>query len=202
MKSAFATLVELADDLTEPTRTPVRIDNGWTKSRNKAKPTLHWVMNSGLLAQLYEAATEPVVNPEGFGSTNKPESKPPVEIPALCAYNEIVIAARRWVLSLKMAPRETPESNIRALIGIASKFDIDTLEALLLEVRQWHRQASVFTGTTSRPFQPRITCPICDSRYSIWINVEKEIAFCKECSTDWVGGEIGDLATLVNKLAA
>lgn len=203
MKTVFDKLQELADELTEPATRPVRIEEGWTAARNRKKHTIQWVTVPGLLAQLYEAATDPIKVPDGFGSTNKPESRPPVELPALSAYNDIVAAVGRWVVSIRAVPRETVESNVRLLVGLAGRFDLDTLEALYQEMRTWHRWASVFTGTVTRPRQLPFSCPSCEEKWAVWVNVEKMLAFCKECSADWVGeAEITDLGALMQKLAA
>jgi hypothetical protein len=198
VKALFDQLLEIADELTEPSIRTVSIPGGWTKSRNKAKPTIHRVTVPGLLAQLYEEAVDPRTAAERLGGGHqKQKSRPPVQIEALSAYDAICAAAIRWMRSVRLETRETVESNIRALVGMSTRLDLDTIEALHGEARQWHRRASVLTGTISPPFQPRVTCPVCETRWSIWVNAEKVLAYCKQCGSDWVGEEIGGLADLV-----
>lgn len=204
MSAAFDKLQELADELTQSSSRPVRIEEGWTSSRNRKKPTIQWVTVPGLLTQLYEAATEPAYRAGGGSDpTNPPESKPPIELAAWSAYDDIVTAVNFWVLSIKATLRETVEGNIRLLLGLASRFDLDTLEALYQEMRTWHRWASVFTGTVARPRRLPFACPSCEQRWTVWVNVEKMLAFCKGCSADWVGdAEVTELGSLMQTAAA
>lgn len=203
MKDLFDQLIMTADDLTEPTSRMVSVPDGWTKSRNRAKPTMHRVTTPSLLAQLYDAVIDPPTLKENIGAGRKPHSKPPLAVEAFSAYTVICQGALRWVKSIRLAPRDNVESNIRALVGAAPRFDLDTMEALHDELRQWHSRASVLTGSVNPPFQPRMTCPMCETRWSIWVNGERELAFCKECRCDWQGtAELMDLVRLATKVEA
>ena len=196
-------VIEVADELTESREHIETLDGGWTKSRNRKPPVRRVIRLPGLIQQLHEAALDPSAGLMEGSAGNKPKSRPPVALEALSAYNDIERGSVRWVRSVRLAVRPRPESNIRALVGIVYKLDLDTLEALYGELRQWHRWAAVMTGWDKRPFQPRIECPYdeCGAKCSIWINIERRLAMCKQCEAYWEGDQIGDLAELVRSVA-
>ncbi len=191
-----AEIAELADELCDPRQHVEMVPGGWTKSRNKAKPTRHVVVLPGLIQQLYDAALDPAAAlMEGAGG--KPKSRPPFAVEIFSTYDDIVKGAMRWVHAVRAEPRDTVQSNIRARVGLVHKLDIDTAEALFLELRTWRRWCATMTGWDRPPFRPRICCPECESKGSIWINGDKMLAYCKECQAHWEGDQIGDLAELV-----
>lgn len=193
---------DLADELCDPHQHTELISAGWTKSRNKAKPIRHTVVLPGLIQQLYETALDPSAALLEGGTHAKQKSRPPLAVEALSAHQDICSGAERWVSSIRIPLRKTVESNIRALVGVVPKFDLDTLEALLGEMRQWRRWAALMTGWDKPPLRSRIPCPECESRNAIWINLDRMLAVCRECQAYWEGEQIADLATLVGAVAA
>jgi hypothetical protein len=192
-------LLDVADELTEPHIHVERLPF-WDDNRNR-KYREHRTTQPGLLAQLYEAAVEPVKVVDEAGGKGKPKSRPPLAIEAYSRYNDICVGALRWVTSVNVKPRETAESNIRALIGIASRFDLDTLEALLYEMKAWRRWAAVMTGWQTRVFRPRIACPYCDTSGSIFVNGTEQLAYCNECQMYWEGEDLVEMAERVRVAA-
>jgi hypothetical protein len=198
-QKAFYLLLDTADELTEPHAHTERIPY-WDDNRNK-KFREHRTTQPGLLAQLYEAAVDPVVVVQEGGGRAKPKSKPPLALEALSRYDDVCAGALRWVRSIRLTPRDTVQSNIRGLVGEATRFDLDTLEALYAEMRTWRNWAAVMTGWQTQVFRPRISCPMCQSRGSIRVNGAQQLAYCNECQTSWEGEQLLDMAERVRVAA-
>jgi hypothetical protein len=197
--STLAMLFELAEELCDPHVHVERVPY-WDASRNK-KHREHRTIQPGLLAQLYEAAVEPVKTLQEAGTRDKPKSRAPLAIEAFSRYSEITTAALRWVISIRLAPRNSVESNIRGLVGLAPRFDLDTTEALLQEMRTWRRWAALLTGWQSQVFQPRINCPVCSTPSSIFVNSAEQLAYCGECQHSWEGDDLTSMAERVRTAA-
>jgi hypothetical protein len=196
-QTIYYQLVDTADELTEPHAHVERVAC-WDRNRNR-KFIEHRTTQPGLLAQLYEAAVDPVKTQQEGGGRAKPKSQPPLALEALSRYTDITAGALRWINSIRLKPRDTVESNIRALVGEASRFDLDTLEALHQEMRMWRRWAAVMTGWQSQVFLPRIACPACDSAGTIRVNGAERLAYCNECQMYW---ENEDLVAMAEKVRA
>lgn len=188
----FEKLLAVADELTEPRPHVSRVPY-WDDNRNR-KFREHRTTLPGLLAQLYDAAMEPPVTSQEGSSRTKPSSRPPLALEALSTYEDVAAGALRWVRLIKLDPRVTPQSNIRAIVGEAGRFDLDTLEAAYVEMRTWRRWAAVMTGWEHAVFRPRISCPACGSRGSIRVNTEQQLAFCNQCQHDWEGDALVEMA--------
>lgn len=197
----FAQLLDVADELTEPHPHIERIPY-WDTNRNK-KHREHRTTQPGLLAQLYDAAVDPVVVLQEAGGRSKPKSRPPLAVEAMSRYMDITAGALRWVKSVRIDPRDTPESNIRALVGMAARFDLDTLEALHQEMKTWRRWAAVMTGWETQVFRPRCACPVCSTFGTIRARMTEaeRLAYCNECQTWWEGDELVDMAEAVRAAA-
>jgi hypothetical protein len=198
--STFDKLVAIADELTEPRMHIERVPY-WDANRNR-KVREHRTTVPGLLAQLYDAALDPVVG-QGDDSSGhaKPASRPPLAIEALSAYESIAGAVLRWVCVLRLDPRVTPQSNIRMLVGDAARYDLDTLEALIEDMRTWRRWAAVMTGWEQAVFRPRIVCPVCLTFASIRVNAERQLAFCHVCQHSWEGEALVVMAENAGQVA-
>jgi hypothetical protein len=195
-------LTNCADDLTDSRlhTEPVRV--GWTKSRNPIMEN-RTMRLPGLLAQLYTTAVEPATAAVEGSRRPKPSSRPPLALEPLSTYEEIRAAAVQWVRSVRLDLRPTPESNIRALVGICRRLDLDTLEALYADVRTWRRWAAVMTGWDRPEFRPQVSCPVCTTFGSLRANADKRYlsAFCNECQEGWDGQEVVILAERIRSAA-
>lgn len=201
MSTLFYQMVDVADELTEPHLSRVSVPY-WDANRNR-KFREHRITMPGLLAQLYDAAVDPVAAMRENGRS-KPTSQAPLAIEALSRYEDICAGALRWVRAIRVDVRTTPQSNIRALVGVAPTFDLDTLEALYAEMRTWHRWAAVMTGWESQVFRPRIACPVCETPGSIRaraIGDDKKLAYCSECQAHWQGAELDAMAGRIRSAA-
>lgn len=195
----FDKLLRVADELTEPRPHVERVPY-WDASRHR-KFREHRSVIPGLLAQLYDAAVDPVIVAQEGGTRPKPSSRPPLAIEALSTYESIAAGALRWVRLTRMTPRVTPQSNIRALVGDSARYDLDTLEALYDEMRMWRRWAAVMTGWEAAVFTPRIPCPACSTFGSIRVNIERGLAFCSECQHSWEGEALAEMAEKIRLVA-
>jgi hypothetical protein len=180
--SAFAELVEVQQSLTDS-----RVENTVVGE----PPVKHKVRIPSLIEQLYAAAFDPSMHAEEGGSRVKPRSKPPVAIEAMSRFQDIDKAVRRWVRSVRVEEHVQLDRNIRELVTAAAgqrgylAWDSETIEALLLEMRQWRRWAAVLTGWESRAWQPRIKCPVCEGKSTIWVSDALRTAYCSACLFTW-----------------
>jgi hypothetical protein len=180
--STFGDLVETQQDLTDSRAETNLVGD---------PPTKHVVRIPGLIEQLYAAAFDPSMHLEEGGNRVKPKSKPPVAIEAMSRFQDIDRAARRWVRSVKVEEHVEVDRNIRELVSAAAgqrgylAWDDETMEALLLEMRQWRRWAAVLTGWESPPKRPYIKCPCCSGISTIWVNMSVGSAYCSGCLFTW-----------------
>jgi hypothetical protein len=181
--SAYTDMVSVAEELT---------DGRFHSEKVGQPPRLHRVRIPGLLEQLYVAAVDPSMAAEEGGTRMKPRSRPPLALEALSRYQDISAAVTRWCRSLRLEVYADPARNVRAIVtsaagkrGQETCWDLDTLEALLAEMRSWRRWAAVLTGWESRPWQPRIMCPVCEGRSTIWVNDVLRTAYCSACLFTW-----------------
>lgn len=62
------------------------------------------------------------------------------------------------------------------------------------DIERWWRQARIMTGWDSPSYRPYNTCPVCDERGGLRINLAVQSALCIECRSTWSPNEIGLLA--------
>lgn len=62
------------------------------------------------------------------------------------------------------------------------------------DVRRWWRQARVIAGWDSPAYRPWATCPVCEHRGGLRVNLEMQTGFCVECRSIWGPETIGLLA--------
>lgn len=62
------------------------------------------------------------------------------------------------------------------------------------DVQRWWHQARIITGWDMASYRPFNTCPICEQRGGLRINVVIHAGFCVECRSVWTADEIGLLA--------
>lgn len=209
----LADLLEVADTLTEPYQ--IRHPQWEWVNRNKKKLPDHIVVLPGLLQQLADIAYPGSGMDTGGGSVRSvPGSRPPLQTQALSAYMEITVTVTRWCWALKLDLRDTVESNLRAVLGIApslprSRTRVDsytcgtcaagrgrehwspchhchvvTQVELISELRTWQRRAEVITGWRKPDPQVEAPCPYCGER-QLRINLDSETARCGGCPAEW-----------------
>lgn len=166
----------------------------WDKHRNEKYREWRTVQ-PGLLAQLHQAAVAPAEGQTEPGPRSVPQSRPPLALEALSTHAAICTHVHHWCWSLNLAPRDTVEGNIRALVGAAPNLDDDDLALLTVELRTWHRWASVATHWISPPFQPHVPCPACAVVGKLRVNLTAQAAHCRACQATWASDD-GSLYTL------
>lgn len=62
------------------------------------------------------------------------------------------------------------------------------------DVRRWWRSARVASGWDSPAWRPDNTCPVCEQRRSLRINLTLQLGYCVECRETWGPEVIGLLA--------
>jgi hypothetical protein len=195
----LAEIAEAADALTEPYQ---HLEPIFTvdRHRNRRMKSVHVTRLPGLLGQLAEQFHPGATDEQGTRST--PGSRPPVNLDALSAHTAITIGSTRWMWSLGLDIRNTPASNIRALVGAASTMDSDTQRALLAELRQWRHQAEVLTGWVSAPYAPHGPCPQCEAVGGLRVRLDVHTATCLRCAAWWTPDTIDELAEHIRTLTS
>lgn len=193
-------ILALADELTEPhvhiERVPI-----WDRNRNR-KFREHRSTIPGLLQQLYDAAVDPVGKAGEVVSHAKLQSRPPLAVATLSMYFEVCAGVQARVVGLGIDPRPTPESNIRAVVGMVGRLPDEVLTAILTELRTWRRWCAVMTGwQSSTTFRPRVHCPSCLAWHKVVVSTEKAMAVCSKCTCSWEGSDLQDLADKVKSVA-
>ncbi|MGH3679584.1 MAG: hypothetical protein ACRDT2_04900, partial [Natronosporangium sp.] len=100
---------------------------------------------------------------------------------------------------LRLELRDTPEGNIRALVGAAAALDQQTGATLADEMRSWRDTAATLTGWRAPPYRPQVPCPVieCGKVGKLRINLTKHTALCLACGSLWDTDCIGVLADYV-----
>lgn len=62
------------------------------------------------------------------------------------------------------------------------------------DLRRWWRQARILSGWDSPAWRPDNSCPVCEVRRSLRINLTTQEAVCVDCRTVWSSTDIGLLA--------
>lgn len=186
-------ITDLADTLTEPHthREPYTI---WTGQRHR-KTMHHATVQHGLLTQLYHAVLPTTLAGDDAGGSI-PASRPPLEVEALSRHQQITAAAARWSRDLRIDPRPTAESTIRALVGAASTLDDQQQRTLLADLRRWTGWCRVYLGLEQVRRIPGTRCPIttCNTLGSLRINLTTSHGLCTACEAAWNHDTIGVLA--------
>lgn len=177
-------ITNLADELTDSRlhREPIYT---WTETRNRKATTALTTIQPGLLEQLREAIYPSSGSSEEHSTRPIPASKPPLLLEALGHHMAISMGANRWIWSLHLTNRGTPEANIRTLVGAAGNLDSDTLPVLLADLRRWRNWAAVMTGWATPPMTPRVPCPNCAKLSTLRIVAERRSALCSGCDHVW-----------------
>lgn len=141
-------------------------------------------------------------------------SRPAARIEALDTVMLIDDEATRWLARLGADdPNERPDprtglpiptpraSTGRATIAVITKLHglhasagSSTQQAIVHDVRRWWHQARIITGWDSPAYRPFNTCPVCEHRGGLRINLTMQAGLCIECRSIWEPDDIGLLA--------
>lgn len=197
-------IADAADALTDPyqLRSPRHY---WDEQRHKKPLDDHVVTMPGLIQQLREM-TEPGSGEEGPGVRAIPDSRPPLAIDAVSLLAAIEYGAAKRCLDLRVAVRDSAESNIRALVGHARQMDHDPLRVVLAELRSWRTQAEVICRWRTGAVELIAPCPallddgrVCGARGSLLANPDTHAARCVTCGTEWAPDQFELLAGHVRR---
>lgn len=171
----------------------------------------HVTLVPALILQLLEAT--PAGSRDESGSAGA-KSKPAARIEAIDTIMLIDDEATRWLARLGVddpnerldprtrlpipAPRATTGRATIAVInklhGLRTSQDGDTQGRIDHDIRRWWHQARIITGWDSPSWRPNNTCPMCEQRRTLRINLVMQAALCVECREVWDTTTIGLLA--------
>lgn len=168
----------------------------WTKDHITSVPAL--------VLQLLEA--QPASQASDSGSAGY-TSRPAARIEALDTIMLIDDEAARWIRKLgEDDPGDKIDNNgrhipgsgtiacINLLHGLWASQDTKTQAAIEHDMRKWWHQARIVSGWDSAAWRPDNTCPVCEVRRSLRINLTSQTGMCVECRSLWTTEEIGLLA--------
>ncbi len=176
----------------------------WTKDHVTEVPAL--------IHQLLGAV--PAGSREESGSSGGAKSKPAARIEAIDTAMLIDDEASRWLYRLRIddpnerlnprtgLPNPAPRAStahatiavLNRLHGAHASADSDNQRAIERDARSWWHQARVITGWDSPSWRPNNTCPMCEQRRSLRINLILQAGLCVECREVWDSTTIGLLA--------
>lgn len=171
----------------------------------------HVTFVPALVTQLLEAQPASQASDGGSASFG---SRPAARIEALDTIMLIDDEATRWLARLgaddpneRLDPRTrlpipTPRACtgaatiavINLLHGLHASQDDKTQKAIEHDMRRWWHQARIISGWDSPAWRPDNTCPVCETRRSLRINLTSQTGMCVECRSLWTTEEIGLLA--------
>ena len=202
MTDPLADLLAAADELTDPRRhVEVLTATHWVNRNRKTVTKRRVTTLPSLLDQLGAAVHPGEAYVEQEGSKPGFRSTPPARLDAIDRLLAIDAGAARWVQSVGLTVRATTAGNIRALIGISGTLDSDTLQALTTEVYLWRNWAATVTGWQSPPWKPRAACPICDTKDTLRVRLDRKTACCMACGEAW-GESDGGIFLLADHIRA
>lgn len=196
----LATVADAADALTNPiqVREPIHY---WDVNRNRKVKYYEHRLPS-LLDQLHNAVIpgEAYVEDDGGHIHRTPRSIPPARLEAINAIIQIEAGAAQWVRRSNLALRPSVASNVRAMVS-AAQVDSDTAELILIDLRRWYGWAATLTGWERPAWRPAAACPICDTRGTLRVRLDRSTAVCVACGAAWTPVNIGLLAEHVRQVA-
>lgn len=160
----------------------------------------------------------------GATSGTKPGSRPAARIEAIDTVMLIDDEAERWYARLhrdapggshdprtgRTVPGSATLARISGLHGLHASLDrCDSAtprrneagavrccfrHRLEHDMQRWWHQARIVTGWDSPAYRPFNTCPVCEQRGGLRVNLEMQAALCIECRSIWASDEIGVLA--------
>lgn len=200
MTDSLANVGDAADSLCNPIRVHIPIQY-WDDNRNK-KVRYHDHTAPSLLDQLHMARIPGLMYVEDDGSRvrSTPRSVPPARLEAINAYLAIEAGAATWVREVGLSLRDTPASNVRALVGAQAASD--TMTMILSDLRRWYGWAATLSGWERAPWRPDAPCPLCSTRGGLRIHLARRTATCTACGEVWTQDTIGILGAHIEAQAA
>lgn len=191
-------LAEAAAALTDPHQ---HAEPRWEWDANRHRKPLppHVTTMPGLIQQLRDMA-EPGASGDDSGSQSVPGSRPPVSLEAVSLIAAVGFGAAWRCQQLGLAPRATPEDNIRALVGVAGRLPFEDVDRpqepsqrnLCRELRAWQHQAEVIAGWRDAAVELIAPCPAlvdadrpCGARGSLLAQADMTGARCTACGGRW-----------------
>lgn len=188
MNDPLHTITDDIRDLTQPYnhRQPYEIIvAGTVKLRH------HVTRHPSLIDQLRAAET---AGRGSDGHVSGYESRPAARLEAIATLTAIDSEVATWITWRRHKLRPDTESNLRAVVGIATDLNPDDCRNLAEEVHRWLTWARVVTGWDSPPWRPNVPCPMCATRGGLRIRLLEEHACCLDCGAAWDKSTIGLLA--------
>lgn len=184
-------IADLAEALCDP-RQHTEQRHAWDANRHKIALTPHRTVVPGLIQQLRDLA-EPGVDGEP-GGRGGPESCP-ANIDAVSLLAAITFGSAWRATQLGITVRDSPERNIRGVVGASATIDRDQQHQVRAELRSWASQAEVITGWKTPARELPAPCPRCGTRGALLARVDPATeAWCTACKARWDENDIGLLA--------
>lgn len=179
----------------------------WTKN--------HVTMVPSLISQLLGATPAGSGEESGSGTAS---SRPAARIEAIDTVMLIDDEASRWI---KKLGEDDPGDTLDTITGhhiagsgtiacivrlhalhasakscdrVRGKQDCCTRHHIEHDIRRWWHQARIVSGWDSPAWRPDNSCPVCEQRRSLRVNLNSQTAVCVECRSLWTTEEIGLLA--------
>lgn len=191
--SNLATIADAADALTNPIRVREPLVY-WDANRNRKVKYYEHTLPS-LLDQLHRAVVPGEVYVEDQNWVHRtPRSMPPARLEAINALIQIEAGAALWVVRVRLHPRDSAPSNIRALVG--AQTDSDTAHDILTDLRRWYGWAATLTGWERPAWRPNAPCPACET-HGLRVHLARQTAACVNCGAAWTPSTIGILGDYV-----
>lgn len=203
MADLFTDIAEAAEALCDP-RHHAEPRYEWTPSRHRKPIEPHKTIVPGLIQQLRDL-TEPGASGDDTGIHTVPASRPPGDLNAVSLLAAISFGAARRLTNPVGQPgdygrglgqplRDTPEANIRAIVGALKGVDENVQREIRSELRSWQAQAEVITGWADAPVELVAPCPIvdtdgrgtpCGARGTLLARADASGARCTACGSEW-----------------
>lgn len=125
-------------------------------------------------------------------------AKAPVELHVLDVLVEIERTIDHWQNLLGVSWRLEIADRARGILGQATTLnDLALLKGIAYDFERMVTIASVATEWESEPFEPRATCPQCEARYTLRVQVLSRTAMCLQCRVHWTPETFGILVEYV-----
>src|SRR2546425_12058 len=149
----------------------------WTAARHR-RMCAHRTEQASLLDQMRAQVAHGSTDGAVAGAAS-PDGRPPLALEVLDRLMAVEAAAARWVVDwLGLPGRDSPEANLRAMLGAAGALDGPDLRAMAADVGRWRNWAEILTGWRTPPWRPQAPCPLCE-RTALVIRLDSKTALCR-----------------------
>lgn len=164
----------------------------YTKHQGKETWTAHHIT---MVPPLIEQLDQPTASAKGdVGGGSGYSSRPAASIEAIDTLMFIDDEAATWVRKLGEDDPGNTKACIRRVHALHASQDGPTKADIERAVKRWWSQARITSGWDSPAWRPNNTCPVCEQRRSLRINLADQLGYCVECRALWDSTEIGLLA--------